>query len=189
MAPALGSAIVAPRRGDMLDLRELDVDTRLMNLATDLRAWGFAGYVIELVERFVPDGAPLPELYVTVEDTLVALSTHGPRPTVLRAFELRLLDELGVLPDLSDAADSPGDDVTAYDADRGVLLAAATATSIPFSEAARQAAIFLLQGDAEAANALPVDLEVLKICSRLFSQWLQRQRVTLRSLEVLRQLS
>ncbi len=188
MAPALGSAMLAARRGDMLDLKELDIDNRLMNLATELRAWGFAGYVIELVERFVPDGAPLPELFASIEDTLVALAKHGAKPAVLRAFELRLLDELGVLPDLSEAADSPGDDVTAYDVGRGALLSVATPSSVPFTEEARQTAIFLLQGDAEDAIALPVDVDVLKVCSRLFSQWLQRQRVSLRSLEVLKQL-
>ena len=189
MAPALGKAILKPRRGtDMLDLQELDTDTRLMALGGNLRAWGFAGYVIELVERFVPDGAPLPELFDIVVDTLVGLGVHGPKAAILRAFELRLLNELGVLPDLSDVSDDPGLPATAYDPGRGHLLAHATSGSVVFGDAARQASLFLLDSSADDAVTLPVDDDVLREVSRIFSGWLRRQGVALRSLDVLRQL-
>jgi DNA repair protein RecO (recombination protein O) len=188
MAPALGTVIVRARRGDMLDLVELDTDTRLMDLARDLRAWGFAGYVIELVERFVPEGAPLPSFFDTVSATVVTLSRLGAQPRVLRAFELRLLDELGVLPDLGDAVDDPGMPVVAYDPARGHLLARATPASVPFSDSARQAAIHLLQCGADEAVALPIDDDVLREVSRIFANWLRRQGVALRSLEVLKQM-
>lgn len=188
MAPALGRAMLAPRRGDMLDLRELDVDSQLMALATDLRAWGFAGYVVELAERFIPEGAPLPDFFAVVKDTLRGLARHGGKAAILRAFELRLLDELGVLPDLSDAVDDPGLPVVAYDPARGHLLAHEQGGAIPFSDDARQAALFLLQSDADAAVTLHVDDAVLREASLLFGHWLRRQGVTLRSLEVLRQL-
>lgn len=188
MAPALGRAIVKSRRGDMLDLQELDIDSRLMALASDLRAWGFAGYVVELVERFVPDGAPVPDFYGVVVDTLLGLARHGGRAAILRAFELRLLDELGVLPDLSEASDDPGLPVVAYDPQRGHLLAHEGPGAVPFSDDARQAALFLLGSDADDAIALPVDDVVLREASQLFSHWLRRQGVALRSLEVLRAL-
>ena len=189
MAPALGKAILKARRGtDMLDLQELDVDARLMALATNLRGWGFAGYVIELIERFVPDGAPLPELFDVVVDTLTGLGVHGPRAAILRAFELRLLAELGVLPDLSDVSDDPGLPCTAYDPGRGHLLAHPTSGSVNFSDAARQACLFLLDSDANDAVSLSVDDDILREVSRIFSGWLRRQGVSLRSLDVLRQL-
>jgi len=189
MAPALATAIVAPRRsGDLVELVELDVDARVMAIAADLRAFGFCGYVIELVERFVPEGAPLPALFDDVSDVIAGLARHGARASILRALELRLLNELGVLPDVSAAQDAPGEPVVAYDAASGHLLARPSSTSVPFSEDARQAALFLLDSDADAAASLPVDDDVLREVSRIFSSWLRRQHVTLRSLEVLKQL-
>lgn len=188
MAPALGHAIVKRRHGDMLDLVEIDVDSQLMALASDLKAWSFAGYVVELVERFVPEGAPVPGSFAVVKDTLLWLASHGGRAAILRAFELRLLDELGVLPDLGDATDDPSLPVVAYDPQRGHLLAHEAPGAVPFSEDARQAAMFLLGSDADDALALLVDDAVMREASQLFAHWLRRQGVALRSVEVLRAL-
>jgi recombinational DNA repair protein (RecF pathway) len=104
----------------------------------------------------------------------------------LRAFELQLLATLGVLPDLSDVADDPGLPAAAYDAVSGHLLAHPSPGALPFSDAARQAAVFLLDGDATDARALPVDEPVLREVATLFAGWLRRQPVELRSLAVLR---
>lgn len=189
-APALAQAAFKNRRGtDLKDLVELDIDTRLMNLGSDLRAWGFCGYVAELVERFLPELAPQPEFYDVVESTVAVLAARGARAVVLRAFELQLLSTLGVLPDLSGVDDDPGEPCVAYDAVRGHLLAHADSQSVPFSDHARQAAIFLLQGNAEDAVSLDVDEVVLRDVSRIFAGWLKRQNVNLRSLEVLRSLA
>lgn len=192
-APSFARATFAERRGsDLKDLKELDVDTRLMDVGADLRVFGFCGYVCELLERFIPEGAPQPELFVVVDDTLTTLARRGAKAAVLRAFELQLLNTLGVLPDLSGVVDDPGAACVAYDPVRGHLLAHGDAGCLPFSDHARQAALFLLQGGAEDAVALSaegaVDDEVLREVARLFSSWLKRQNVTLRSLEVLRAL-
>lgn len=188
MAPSLGRAQLKARRGDMLDLLELDANSRLLGVAADLRAWGFCGYAIELVERFVPEGAPQPELFRSLVDCLCGLATHGAKAPILRAFELRLLDTLGVLPDLSGVVDDPGMPTVAYDPERGHLLATARPDTIEFDENARQAALFLLDAAADDAVELPIDDDVLKSASRLFSSWLRRQNVRLRSLEVLREM-
>ncbi len=193
-APALARATWKSRSSsDLLQLVELDVDTRLMDLGSNLRAFGFCGYVAELVERFVPEGAPQPDLFDIVTDTMTTLARRGPRSVVLRAFELQLLNVLGVLPDLSGVVDDPGAPCCAYDPVRGHLLARAGAHSVEFSDAARCAALRLLQGDAGAALAWSDDAgdadAVLRQVSRLFSSWLRRQHVKLRSLEVLRALT
>ncbi len=187
-APALGRATLRPRAGsDLVELVDVDVDTRLAQLGNDLRAWAFSGYVVELVDRFVPEGAPQPELFAVVDDTLCALARPGAgKAAILRAFELQLLMTLGVLPDLVDVADDPGAPAVAYDPARGLLLAHGSPGALAFSDAARQAALFLVQGDAQDAAALPVDEPVLREVALLFSSWLRRQGVELRSLEVLR---
>ncbi|MDP2344827.1 MAG: DNA repair protein RecO [Deltaproteobacteria bacterium] len=189
-APAFGRATWKSRAGsDMLQLVELDVDTRLMDLGSDLRAFGFCGYVAELIERFVPEGAPQPELFDVVTDTMSTIAQHGARAVVLRAFELQLLNVLGVLPDLGDVVDDPGAPCVAYDPVRGHLLARPGPQTLDFADDARQAALFLLQGDARSVLTLSVDDEVLRQVSRLFSSWLRRQNVRLRSLEVLRSIT
>ncbi len=188
-APSFARATFAERRGsDLKDLKELDVDTRLMDVGSNLRVFGFCGYTCELLERFIPEGAPQPELFVMVDDTLSTLAKHGARAPVLRAFELQLLNTLGVLPDLSSVVDDPGLPCTAYDPVSGHLLAHGDTGALPFSDHARQAALFLLQGGAREAAALDVDDEVLREVAKLFSSWLKRQNVTLKSLEVLRAL-
>ena len=189
-APAFARATWKSRAGsDLLQLAELDVDTRLMELGSNLRAFGFCGYVCELIERFIPEGAPQPELFDVVTDTMTALAQRGPQAVVLRAFELQLLNVLGVLPDLSGVADDDGAPCVAYDPVRGHLLARSGPQTVDFSDDARQAALFLLGGDATQALSLSVDDDVLRQVSRLFSSWLRRQHVKLRSLEVLRALS
>ncbi len=198
-APALAKARFKVRRAGgqdgvgLVDLVELDIDTRLMDLGSDLRTFGFCGYVAELIERFIPEGAPQPELYDVVEQTLACLAKHGASAAVLRAFELQLLSCLGVLPDLSavvdDAGRGDGLPCVAYDPVRGHLLSHGDAQSLPFSDNARQAALFLLQGSAHDALTLSIDDDVLRQVSRLFGSWLKRQSVRLRSLEVLRALA
>lgn len=192
-APALATATFKVRRGNdgfgLVDLVDIDVDTRLMDLGSDLRAFGFCGYVAELIERFLPEGAPQPELFDVVEDTLTTLAKHGARAAVLRAFELQLLNCLGVLPDLSGVVDDPGAPCVAYDPVRGHLLAHGDAESLGFSDDARQAALFLLSGNAGAAVTLSIDDVVLREVSRLFAAWLRRQSVRLKSIEVLRAMA
>ena len=191
-APALGRALWRPRRGsDLLDLAELDVDTRLSGLGGDLRAWAFSGYVVELVERVLPEGAPQPEFFDVVVRTLVALARGGDgSATVLRAFELQLLATLGVLPDLTGVVDEPGAPSVAYDPVAGHLLAHGAPGALAFSNDARRAAIALLDADADdvvdVRAAVVIDDALLREVTVLFSSWLRRQAIELRSIEVLR---
>jgi DNA repair protein RecO (recombination protein O) len=187
--PVLGRVQWRPRRsGDLLELLDLDVDTRLATLGHDLRAWSFAGYVVELVERILPDGAPQPEFFDVVVSTLTTLAqptTALQKSLALRALELQLLATLGVLPDLSGAADNPGEDVVAYDPTSGHLLAQPGPGSLPFGEHARKAAQDLLDRRHRAPGP-DIDEQVLRDVAVLFGAWLRRHPVELRSVEVLR---
>jgi DNA repair protein RecO (recombination protein O) len=186
--PALGRASWRPRRGsDLLELCALDVDTRLADVGRDLRGWAFCGYVVELIERCLPDGAVQPELFAVVVDTLAVLArpVEG-RARALRAFELQLLATLGVLPDLTDVVDDPGQPCVAYDSAAGHLLGHAAPGAVAFTDPARQAALALLGGGADDALRLPIDEPLLREVSVLFSSWLRRQGIELRSLDVLR---
>jgi recombinational DNA repair protein (RecF pathway) len=200
-SPALARAQWRRRRGsDLLDLVELDVDARLTALGGDLRAWAFAGYVVEIVDRIAPAGAPQPELFTVVTSTLAALarpSSPARKSRALRAFELQVLANLGVLPDLTGAVDVPDEAVVGYDPVRGHLLARPDGGAVPFSDAARRAALRLLDDvhaehdDAahdreDAVDPDLVDDAILREVAVLFAAWLRGQAIQLRSLAVLR---
>ena len=175
VAPALGTAALKQRSGDLLELVELDVDARLFSLASDLRAYAFAAYVLELIERFVPEGAPQPELFSLVEETVVFLAQHGARAAVLRSFELHLLHILGVLPDLSAVVDEPGAPCEAYDPVSGHLLAHGSAAAVPFSEETRLLAVQLLHRSPGNSAFLPIAEGGLRAVAPVFGRWLRGQ--------------
>jgi DNA repair protein RecO (recombination protein O) len=94
----------------------------------------FAGfYLNELLLKLLARQDPHPELFDAYADTLAAMADAGAaevgRHVALRAFELRLLRELGVLPELSTItlAVTPvlADGCYALDAEAGVLPARA----------------------------------------------------------------
>lgn len=152
-APALGRAALKERHGaDLLELKELDVDPALLALAGDLRAFGHASYVAELVERLLPEAEPAPEIFELVDEGLRSIARAGPSARLLRALELKLLLLLGYLPDL-------------FDAD---------ALGVELPDEARRAAIALVQADGLGALP-PVDEALLRPVSRIFAGHLRRQ--------------
>jgi recombinational DNA repair protein (RecF pathway) len=155
-APSLGRAAVQERHGsELLELKELDVDPALLALASDLRGFGHAAYVAELVERLLPEAEPAPEVFDLVSDALLSIARSGPSARLLRALELKLLLFLGYLPDLFDA--------DAVHVEGGGLL-----------DDARLAALALVQ--APDLGHLPnVDDELLRPVSRIFASHLRRQ--------------
>jgi len=72
---------------------------RLDGLRNDLAATGFAHYVCELLDAFMPDGLANTALYGALTTTLQRLAS-APSPLTVRAFELILLDAAGYRPEL-----------------------------------------------------------------------------------------
>lgn len=151
-APALGRAILQGRHGaELVSLRELDVEPALLPLAGDLRAWGHASYLVELLDRLLPEAEPAPEVFALVDTALRVVAATGPSARLLRAVELKLLLAIGYLPDLHDP-DGWGSEVP---------------------DPARRAALALLL--AEDLMALPeVDDALLRPVARIFGAHLRR---------------
>jgi recombinational DNA repair protein (RecF pathway) len=105
MAPGLGNARMKERRGDLLALEELDVDPVLLSLGNDLRALGHASYLVELLERLLPEAEPQPDVFDLVKHALILIATKGPSAALLRSLELKLLQMLGWLPDIARGED------------------------------------------------------------------------------------
>ena len=74
-------------------------------LREDLARTGYASYVIELLDRFTPEGeAGVPSLFRLLTDTLSRLASKTDPWLVLRYYEIRLLDHLGFRPQLFQCA-------------------------------------------------------------------------------------
>jgi DNA repair protein RecO (recombination protein O) len=90
--------------------RNLDIVTQAQaleyfsGLRTDLMSAGYAHYVAELLDSFVPDHLPNSQLYALQLTTLRDLAEHSPGvgdPLLrVRAFEMALLDLSGYRPEL-----------------------------------------------------------------------------------------
>jgi len=117
---------VERRRGELWTLTTAELRQDFTALAGDLASYAHASYIIELVRELTPPEVPDPALLELLIAVHASLAAHGPRPAVLRAFELRLLDELGSAPVL-DRCVACGrgdglDDEAWFDPSRGGVL-------------------------------------------------------------------
>lgn len=86
--------------------RELDIITQaeaiegFPHVRSDLDLVGYAGYVIELLDHFSVDGEPNAPLYKLIHETLSRLDRGEAPKSVIRHYELRLLDQTGFRPEL-----------------------------------------------------------------------------------------
>ncbi|MBI1946977.1 MAG: DNA repair protein RecO [Deltaproteobacteria bacterium] len=182
-APALGRAALRERRASELwELTELDVDPVVLGLAADVRALGHAAYLTELCERLLPEAEPNPDVFELLASALRGVAIRGARTELLRAFELQLLRQLGWLPELHIEGAA-----TAYDVEAGRLVTTSRAGAVPFSEAARAAALALLAAPLDALPAF--DADTLRGVSRLFgATWARHVGRPLKSAAFLRSL-
>jgi DNA repair protein RecO (recombination protein O) len=86
--------------------RELDIITQAEaidsypHLHADLLLVGYAGYVIELLDHFTVDAEQNVTLFKLIRETLERLSQGDKPSSVIRHYELRLLDDVGFRPEL-----------------------------------------------------------------------------------------
>jgi hypothetical protein len=69
-------------------------------LRRDLHALQQASYCAALVEQTTETETPVPAIYTLMNGVLGQLCNHGPQAQTVPAFELKLLAELGLQPDL-----------------------------------------------------------------------------------------
>lgn len=173
---ARGRFTFRPRPGsDLALLEEADLAEDPARLARDPECFGRASYLVELVDRLLPEGEPAPGVYDELCLALEVLARGEGDARLLRAFELRLMADGGWLPDLSGAADEPGEPVVAWDPARGELLAHPTPGSVPFGEDAQRAALALLEAPLDGLPEVPEP--TLRVVSRLFAGHLRRLQV------------
>jgi len=96
------------RRSDLHNLREVSLRHTYPALRTNLHYLHQAAYCSALIEQTTEPETPLPGFFELLTAFLLHISSQPPQPTNIFAFEIKLLDELGLRPNLSDAAVSPG---------------------------------------------------------------------------------
>jgi DNA repair protein RecO (recombination protein O) len=86
--------------------RELDIVTQAESLALypgirhDLESLGQAAYMVELLDRFTVEEGESRSLYALLAETLGVLASGESSDSLVRYFELRLLDLVGYRPEL-----------------------------------------------------------------------------------------
>jgi len=96
------------RRSELHTLREVSLRDLHAALRADLDYLRQASYAATLIEQTTETETPLPAIYELLRGFLAVLPQHSPQPRNIFAFELKLLSELGLRPDLSQSRLSPG---------------------------------------------------------------------------------
>jgi DNA repair protein RecO (recombination protein O) len=96
------------RRSELHTLREVSLRETHSALRTELGYLQQAAYGANLLERATERDTPLPAVYHLLRGVLDHLPRQAPLPQTLFAFELKLLHELGLAPDLDGSKLTPG---------------------------------------------------------------------------------
>ncbi len=102
------------RRSDLHTLREVDLRASRDTFRRDLAALERASYATTFLEQVTETDTPIPELFDVLAGYLDELNRRPHAPELGLAFELRMLAELGLAPDLASARLSEGARQIAY---------------------------------------------------------------------------
>lgn len=100
---ALGFAKVGFLPGNDQQLARLvsaDMDPRCFVLCSSLKLFAYCSYLSELIEKLLPEHEPASPVFDMLRDALEALMKQGAQASILRAYELKLLEYLGYLPQI-----------------------------------------------------------------------------------------
>ena len=89
------------RRSELHTLREVRLGETHPALRRDLGYLRQASYCARLIEQVTEADTPLPAIHELLSAFLAALPQRPPQPRNIYAFELKLLDELGLKPDMA----------------------------------------------------------------------------------------
>ncbi|HEX4342355.1 MAG TPA: DNA repair protein RecO [Verrucomicrobiae bacterium] len=89
------------RRSDLHALREVNLRETHAPLRQEIRHLQQAAYAAALIEQTTEKETPLPAIYELMHQFLAMLPQRPPQPRSVFAFELKLLADLGLNPDLA----------------------------------------------------------------------------------------
>jgi len=96
------------RRSELHTLREVSIRETFPAIRRELGRVQQASYAAALVEQVTESETPLSEIFELVQGFLNTIAEAAPQSHLVFAFELKLLAELGLEPDLSKSHLTPG---------------------------------------------------------------------------------
>jgi DNA repair protein RecO (recombination protein O) len=88
------------RRSELHTLNEISLRDTHSPLRHELGYLRQAAYCAALIEQSTERETPLPDIYMLMRGLLEVLPSASPQPQLIFAFELKMLGELGLVPDL-----------------------------------------------------------------------------------------
>jgi DNA repair protein RecO (recombination protein O) len=101
-------SFVRSRRSELHSLREVSLRETYSPIRRELGYLRQASYAARLLELTTETDTPLPGLFELMTDLLNHLSAQPPQARTIIAFELKLVKELGLQPDLAKSRLNPG---------------------------------------------------------------------------------
>lgn len=95
------------KRSELHALREMSLRETHAPLRQEMGWLQQASYAAALIEQTTERETPLPAIHVLLRGLLAYLPKQLPQPRTVYAFELKLLEELGLRPELDDSKLSP----------------------------------------------------------------------------------
>ena len=90
------------RRSNLHALREAKLTNSHSSLHQDIKRLQLLAYATRLLEKSTEPEHPLPGIHAIFSTLLTHLDTHPVRPALVYAFEIKLMNELGFNPPLTD---------------------------------------------------------------------------------------
>lgn len=99
-SPSLARVGYIPgHEGRMARLCSCDLDPKSYLWASSLKLFAYGNYLAELTEKLLPEEEPAHQIFDLLHEALLACGKWGAEAAILRAFELKLLEYLGYLPE------------------------------------------------------------------------------------------
>jgi len=114
LEPFMHSKVVLARGKSLWIITQADAVHQYMALRDDLAKTAAASYLMELADRFSIEEEPLPSVFRLLTASLKRINDTDDAYSVLRYYELQLLDHTGFRPDLTDCVGC-GKPITAQD--------------------------------------------------------------------------
>ena len=89
------------QRSELHNLREVSLQETFPSLRRDLTYLNQASYCAQLIEQTSEAETPLPEVFELARCFVATLAKHPPAPFTVFVFEIKLLSDLGMMPDLA----------------------------------------------------------------------------------------
>lgn len=95
------SLTLSPPRGGLSYINQGLPESSFISLDAELAAIAYASYISELTDAAMPERRPSPDFFGLLLAAFSLLKMDANFPRTARLFEVRLLAELGLLPDMS----------------------------------------------------------------------------------------